>query len=50
MGAGQVTVVADGGVTIRTPTTLKIHTQYGTIQLWKRGTDEWVISGHLSPS
>ena len=50
MGIGQVTVVAGGGVTIRTPTTLKIDTQYGTIQLWKRDTDEWVISGHLSPS
>ena len=49
-GIGQVTAVEGAGVTIRTPTTLKVDAQYGTFQLWQRVTDEWVISGHLSPS
>jgi len=49
-GVGQVTIVAGGGVTIRTPTTLKMGKQYATIQLWQRATDEWVISGYLLPS
>lgn len=44
-GAGQVTVVAGGGVTIRSPLGLKLSAQYATASLRKRGTDEWVLSG-----
>jgi hypothetical protein len=49
IGAGQTTIVATGGVTIRNPAaTLNIGHQYGTVSLRKRGTDEWVISGDLA--
>lgn len=49
MGAGQVTLVATGGVTLRTPTaTLTTRAQYSTVSLRKRATDEWVVSGDLS--
>lgn len=46
-GAGQVTVVAGSGVTIRTAETLKVAAQYNTAKLYKRGTNEWIISGEL---
>lgn len=44
-GAGQVTIVATGGVTIRTPSTLLLRVQYSSVTLRKRGTDEWVLAG-----
>jgi len=44
---GQVTVVAGGGVTIRTPATLKLAGQFSTASLRKRETDEWVLAGDL---
>ena len=44
-GAGQVTVVAGAGVTIRTAGSLAARTQYSALSLRKRGTDEWVLSG-----
>lgn len=46
-GAGQVTVVAASGVTIRTKETLKLAEQYAVGRLYKRGTNEWVLSGDL---
>lgn len=47
-GAGQVTVVATGGVTIRsTEGKLKLYGQYAGASLRKRGTDEWVLVGDL---
>jgi DNA-binding FrmR family transcriptional regulator len=46
-GAGQTTVVATGGVTIRTPATLLLRGQYSMATLLKIGTDEWVLSGDL---
>lgn len=47
-GAGQVTVVATGGVTIRsTEGKLKSYGQYSSMSLRKRGTDEWVLVGDL---
>jgi hypothetical protein len=49
MGAGQTTVVATGGVTIRTPETLKLAKQYAVATLKKVGTDEWVLIGYLEP-
>lgn len=44
-GAGQVTVVAAGGVTIRSPLGLKLSAQYATASLRKRATNEWILSG-----
>lgn len=49
LGAGAVTVVATGGVTIRTPSSLILAEQYATALLYKRGTDEWILSGYLQP-
>ena len=46
-GAGQTTIVAGAGVTIRTPSTLILRAQYSTVSLRKRGTDEWVLSGDV---
>lgn len=46
-GAGQTTTAQGAGVTIRTPETLLLRTQYSTATLRKRGTDEWVLSGDL---
>ena len=45
MGTGSVTIVAGSGVTIRTPGTLVFRTQYSTVMLRKRATDEWVLAG-----
>lgn len=47
IGAGQITVAAAGGVTIRTRETLLCLAQYGVMHLYKRGTNEWVLSGDL---
>lgn len=47
-GAGQVTVVAAGGVTIRSSEgKLKIYGQYSGASLRKRAADEWVLVGDL---
>jgi hypothetical protein len=47
-GAGQTTLVATSGVTIRSQgTKLKIQGQYGIAGLLKIGTDEWVAYGNL---
>ncbi len=40
-GAGQVTIAAAGGVTIRTPDVLVTWAQYAAARLRKIGTDEW---------
>ncbi|MBJ7382992.1 MAG: hypothetical protein JHC55_00700, partial [Mycolicibacterium sp.] len=47
-GAGQTTIAATGGVTIRTDGGLKIAAQYGSAALRKRATDEWVATGNLT--
>lgn len=48
-GAGQVTIVAGSGVTIRSSgSKLKLTGQYSGATLYKRGTDEWVLVGDLS--
>ena len=44
-GAGVTTIVAGGGVTIRTAETLVLDGQYSGATLYKRGTDEWVLIG-----
>lgn len=46
-GAGQVTVAAGGGVTIRTPETLLLRKQYSSASLRKIATDEWMLAGDL---
>jgi hypothetical protein len=45
MGAGQVTVTAGAGVTLRVPNGAKTAKQYAVASLWKRDTDIWVVSG-----
>ena len=48
-GAGQTTVVATGGVTIRSKGgLLKLTGQYSGATLYQRATDEWVLVGDLS--
>lgn len=48
-GAGQTTIVATGGVTIRSKESkLKLTGQYSGATLYKRGTDEWVVVGDLT--
>jgi hypothetical protein len=48
-GAGQVTITAGSGVTIRSESSkLKITGQYGVAGLLKLATDEWVAFGNLS--
>ena len=50
-GAGQTTIVAGSGVTIRNAhATLKIAAQYGSVCIHQRATDEWVIEGYLASS
>ena len=49
LGAGTTTIVAGSGVTIRSAgSNLDISAQYGRADLYKRGTDEWVVAGDLS--
>ncbi len=48
-GAGQVTVAAGSGVTIRSPSgKLKLTGQYSAAVLRKRATDEWVFEGDIA--
>ena len=47
-GAGQVTIVAGSGVTLRSDgSKLKIASQYSAATLVKIGTDEWMVFGNL---
>jgi hypothetical protein len=49
LGAGQVTVAAGSGVTIRSEgSKLKLKGQYATATCVKIGTDEWVLVGNVS--
>ncbi len=48
-GAGQTTIVATGGVTLRSKSgQLKIGNQYTGVTLVKVGTDEWYVIGNLT--
>lgn len=48
-GAGQVTIVAAGGVTLRSDgSKVKTAAQYATIRLRQRATNEWVLAGDLA--
>jgi hypothetical protein len=46
-GAGQTTIVAGSGVTLRYTPGLKLRTQYSSAVLRKYATDEWVVAGDL---
>jgi len=47
-GAGQVTIVAGSGVTLRSPASaVKTCQQYVTVVAHQRATDEWVLIGDL---
>lgn len=48
-GAGQTTIVAGSGVTLRSKEgNLKLTGQYSGATLYKRGTDEWLVIGDLT--
>jgi hypothetical protein len=48
-GAGQTTILATGGVTLRSSgAKLKLTAQYSTATLRKIATDEWAVAGELS--
>lgn len=48
-GAGQTTIVAASGVTLRSVGSwLKIAARYGVVSLLKVGTDEWYVYGALT--
>lgn len=46
-GAGQVVLVAEGGVTLRTNATLKTRVQESTISLTKTNDNSWDVTGDL---
>ena len=49
-GAGQTTLVAGSGVTLRSRgAALKLAGQYAETTLTKRATNEWVVSGEVTP-
>lgn len=48
--AGQTTIAAGSGVTIRSPETLKLRKQWAKATLIKRGTDTWDLEGNLEAS
>jgi hypothetical protein len=48
-GAGQTTIVATGGVTLRSKSgQLKIGNQYTGVTLVKVGTNEWYVIGNVA--
>lgn len=49
VGAGQTTIAAAGGVTLRGTPGLKIAAQYGTVSLIKRAANDWYVVGNLAP-
>jgi hypothetical protein len=49
-GSGQTTVVATGGVTINSATTLKLRAQWAAATLIKRAENTWVLVGDLATS
>lgn len=49
-GAGNITLVADVGVTINTPETLVLSKMHGKISLIKVGPNTWDVEGNLEPA
>jgi hypothetical protein len=49
LGAGQTTIAAGSGVSIKSPGgKLKLTEQFSSGSLRKRGTDEWVLTGDIT--
>jgi len=48
LGAGQVTIVGDTGVTVNGTPGLKLRTQYSGATIIKLDTNQWVLLGDLS--
>lgn len=48
-GAGQTTLTAGAGVTLRSAVGLKTAAQYAMATLYQRAADEWVCAGNLTP-
>lgn len=48
VGAGQTTITAGSGVTVRSRIGLKLAGQWAVARIYKRGTNEWVASGDLT--
>ena len=49
LGAGQVTIAAGAGVTLRSSgSKLKTHSQYAVATCCKIATDTWVVIGNLA--
>ncbi len=48
MGAGQITLTAGAGVTLRNASSLTSRAQYSSGAIRKRGTDEWVVMGDVT--
>lgn len=48
IGAGQVTVAGDTGVTVTSTPGLKLRAQYSAASIVKTGTDSWTLIGDLS--
>lgn len=49
-GAGQITVAAGSGVTLRAVPTAKTRVQYSVIQAKRIAANEWVLYGDLAAS
>ena len=47
LGAGEVTMVAGSGVTLRSTPGLKLRAQYSSVTCIKIATDEWLLIGDL---
>lgn len=47
-GAGQVTIAAASGVTLRSASSLTTRAQYSSVALRLRAANEWVVSGDLT--
>lgn len=47
-GAGQTTIAAGAGVTIRNPSSLTTRAQFSTVTLRQRAANEWVLTGDLT--
>jgi hypothetical protein len=48
-GAGQTSIVAGAGVTLRSPSgKVKIGSQFGSVTIRQRATDEWCLEGDLT--
>jgi hypothetical protein len=48
LGAGQTTLVAGSGVTLRTSSTLALRAQYSAATLWQIAANVWLVMGDLT--